>query len=888
MNCDLCGLPLARSKVQQVGGKKIFRFCCPGCRQVFLILSTSPEGMPINFRETELYKACVESGIIPREEEDISSRETPKDSPNRESSPPPLRLTIKVEGMWCPACSWLIEEVLRRTKGVLEPQVFFLSDLVHVKYSPHILSPREIMTRISRLGYRPSLFQDALAIEREKKDLQLRLGVSSILAMNVMMISLALYAGFFRDLSQTAIGYFSYPLWVMTTPVIFYGGLPILRRAYAGLRYGSASMDTLISVGALAAYFYSLVQMARGSLHLYFDTASMLITLVLLGKYIETQAREKVSAGITDLYKLANQKVRLFTPTLTLPPQGGGDSSETLLLSHPLAGGESPITLSPLAGEESHINSPPSAGPELQINSPPLPGEGPQTTPPPLVGGGWGEGEKERWIPAKDAKPGDEFLVLGGERVPLDGRVFSGRGDVDQSIFTGEAMPVRKGPGDEIMGGVLLLEGNLKLKVTRVGQESTLGQMITLMQEALSKKNPVELLADRITHWFVPCIFVIAGAVALLLWRFNSSVDEALLRSLTVLIISCPCALGIAIPLVKVAAIGVGRGKGILVRNPEALEQAKDLDTIVFDKTGTLTEGNFSLQEIFAEGVSEQEALGRLAPVEAFSTHFLGKEIVRKAREKSIKMEEATAFEELEGMGVKGSAGGTEVFIGNRRLMNKFGLDLSSSLENRAFFSESRGMTVVFFGWGGQVHGLLVFGDSLKRGVTDLVRKLQARKMITWLVSGDAPATTRAVAEESGINEFRGQALPQDKVELIRSLQQKGRRVGMVGDGINDAAALAQADVGFALGTGTNIIQEASDFTLLAADPTRLLEVLDLSALTAKTVRQNLFFAFLYNALAIPLAVAGLLNPLIAVFAMFASSLTVVGNALKISRKKTL
>ena len=810
MNCDLCGLPLGRSKVQQAVGDKIFRFCCPGCRQVFLIFSTGPEGMPTDFRETEIYQACLESGIIAREGEDVSSREPPQDSPNREPSPPPLSLAIKVDGMWCPACSWLIEEVLRRTKGILEPQVFFLSDLVHLEYFPHILSPREILTRISRLGYRPSFFEEGEALAREKKRLQLRLGVSSILAMNVMMISLALYAGFFRDLSRTAVGYFSYPLWLMTTPVIFYGGLPIFKRAYAGVRHGSASMDTLISVGALAAYFYSLAQMARGSLHLYFDTASMLIALVLLGKYIETHAREKVSSGITDLYKLANQKVRLSN------------------------------------------------------------------------------NGKEIWIPAKDAKPGDEFLVLGGERVPLDGRVFSGRGDVDQSIFTGEAMPVRKGPGDEIMGGVLLLEGNLKLKVTRVGQESTLGQMITLMQEALSKKNPVELLADRITRWFVPGIFVIAGAVALFLWRFNSSVDEALLRSLTVLIISCPCALGIAIPLVKVAAMGVGRAKGILVRNPEALEQAKDLDTIVFDKTGTLTEGNFSLQEILAEGVSEQEAIGRLASVEVFSTHFLAKEIVRKAGEKSAKMEEAAGFEELEGMGVKGTVEGTEVFIGNRRLMNKFGIGLSSSLENRAFFSESRGMTVVFFGWGGQVQGLLVFGDSLKRGVADLVRELQTRKIFTWLVSGDAPATTRAVAEESGINEFRGQALPQDKVELIRSLQQKGRRVGMVGDGINDAAALAQADVGFALGTGTNIIQEASDFTLLAAEPTRILEVLDLSALTAKTIRQNLFFAFLYNGLAIPLAIAGLLNPLIAVFAMFASSLTVVGNALKISRKKTL
>ena len=530
MHCDLCGLPLGRSKIGQTVGEKSFRFCCLGCQQVFLILSTSPDGMPANFRETDLYRVCVEAGIIPK----AAENENPLAAAGaaQDSSLTPLNLTLKVEGMWCPTCSWLIEEVLRRTKGILEPQVSFLSDLVQVKYFPHILSPKEIMARISRLGYRPSLFQEGSAIGREKKDLQIRLGVSSILTMNVMMISFALYAGFFRDLSQTVIGYFSYPLWLMTTPVIFYGGLPILRRAYAGLRYGSTSMDTLISVGALAAYFYSLVQMARGSLHLYFDTASMLITLVLLGKYIETHARERVSEGITGLYKLANQKVRLFTPAPTLPHQGGGD---------------------------------------------------------------WGEGGKERWVPSRDVKPGDEFLVFAGERIPLDGQIISGHGTADESILTGESRPIKKRPGEEVRGGVLLLDGQLTLRTTRVGQESSLGQMITLMQEALSKKNPVELLADRITRWFVPIIFAIAGVVALSLWRSNSSLDEALLRSLTVLLISCPCALGIATPLAKVAAMGISRSRGIFIRDPEALEKAKDLDTLVFDKTGTVTEGNFSL-----------------------------------------------------------------------------------------------------------------------------------------------------------------------------------------------------------------------------------------------------------------------------------------------------
>jgi heavy metal translocating P-type ATPase len=804
-------------------------------------LFNSPDGVPANFQETELYRACLESGIIPRKEEDLGAYEPQADSRNPESFLPPLNLTMKVEGMWCPACSWLIEEVLRKTTGILESKVLFLSDLAQVKYYPHLLRPQEILDRISRLGYRPSLLQEASKSSQEKKGLLLRLGISSILTANIMMISYALYYGFFQELSRSAVAYLSLPLWGMATPVIFYGGGPILRRGFHGIRYGQTSMETLISIGALSAYLYSIFQMFRGSIHLYFDTAAMLIALVLLGKYLETHAREKVSKGMTDLYQLANQKVRLFTPTPTLPR----------IFSPPLAGGGLPWGVS-------------SATPK-----------------------GEGEGGRERWISARDAKPGDEFLVLAGERVPLDGRIITGQGNVDESILTGEPRPIKKRPGEEVRGGILLLDGKLTLRTTRVGEDSSLGQMITLMQETLSKKNPAELLADRITRWFVPLILILAAITAFYVWSVNFSIDEALLRSLTVLVISCPCALGIATPIVKVAAMGLGRSRGILIRDPRALERVKDLDTLVFDKTGTLTEGNFLLQEIITEGASEQEALGRLASVEAYSDHFLAQEIIRRAREKSVKMEEATAFEEFEGMGVKGFVGGREVFIGNRQLMNKFGVDLSSSLEKRAFSLESRGMTVVLCGWDQQVRGFLVFGDSIKRGVPELVKKLQARKIITWVVSGDAQETTRAVAEELGINQFRGQALPQDKVELIKSLQQKGHRVGMVGDGINDAAALARADVGFALGTGINITQEASDFTLLASDPTRVLEIFDLSALTMKTIRQNLFFAFLYNGLAIPLAVAGFLNPLIAVFAMFASSLTVIGNALRISTKSS-
>jgi len=823
--CQLCGLALGSSQSQLMIGGELLPFCCPGCQQVFLLLFNSPAGLPANFRETDLYRACVEAGIIPRAAEGIplESAERPQ-----ESSLSPLDLTLKVEGMWCPTCSWLIEEVLRRTKGILEPQVSFLSDLVQVKYFPHLLSPPEIMTRISRLGFRPALFEEDPGESREKRSMVLRLGVSAILTTNIMMISMALYFGFFRDLSREVIGYFSYPLWLMATPVVFYGGLPILRRGLAGLRYGNPSMDSLISIGALAAYLYSLVQLAKGSIHLYFDTPAMLITFVLLGKYIETHARERVAAGITDLYKLAHQKVRLFTATPTLPDRRGGG----------------------------------------------------------LEGGGWREGEKEHWVPSEDVKPGDDFLVLAGERVPLDGQILSGQGDVDESILTGEARPVKKQPGDGVMGGALLLAGELQLKTTRIGRESSLGQMITLMQEALAKKNPAELLADRITRWFVPAILALAGLTAFYLWLSRFSVDEALLRSLTVLLISCPCALGIATPLVKVAIMGLAKSRGILIRDPGALDRTKDLDTLVFDKTGTLTEGNFSLQKIFSIGTPEREVLSRVAAVEIHSNHFLAREIVRRVREENIKLEEVHGYESLEGMGVKGNVKGDLIFIGNRQLMAGEKIEIPSALNQQALGFEEKGMTTAFFGWGKSVQGFLVFGDSLKKGIREMVRELQARGITTWIVSGDGQGTTRAVAGESGVVNFLGQALPQDKVKLIKSLQDKGHRVGMVGDGINDAAALAQADVGFALGTGTHILQKASDFTLLASDPTRVSDALDLSALAVRAIRQNLFFAFLYNSIAIPLAVTGSLNPLIAVFAMFASSLTVIGNALRISKGK--
>ena len=717
-----------------------------------------------------------------------------------------LELILRVDGMSCTRCAAVIDTMLGKTRGIKEAKTHFLTDMVQVKYLPHLITPQEILGKITELGYRPSLFQEHAEHDAEKRSLLLRLGISILLSANVMMVSHALYWGFFQELSGSAIWYLSFPQWILATPVIFYCGYPILKRAFAGLRHLQTSMDTLIAIGALSAYGYSVIQMARGSIHLYFDTASMLVSLVLLGKYIEARARHNVSAGILELYSYAGRKVRL------------------------------------------------------------------------------GAGGAERWVAAETVQPGDEFSVLNSERCPLDGRVISGSAFIDASILTGESRPVKKSAGDEVLGGSMLLDGELTLSAVRTAGESALGKTIAFMQEALAKKIPAEKTADRLMRWLVPAILGLSVITAGCLLYSGAAFDTAMLRALSVMVITCPCTLGIAIPLAKVAFIRRAHEQGIIIQDPAVLEQAASLETMVLDKTGTITEGVFSLRKIVTEGLPEKEALQLAASVEARSAHFAARELVRQARNAGLMFAEVENFAELPGLGVTAMVNGQEIMIGNRKLMEARGASCSPALLDAANRYEQQGETVIFLGWDQRAQGFFVLGDAMKPSTVKAVEKLQARGIDLWLVSGDSPDTTRAVAEQAGIARFQGQALPQHKGEIIKSIQQQGRRVAMVGDGVNDAAALAQADVGIALLTGTNFALGSADIHLLSSDPLCVLDVIDLSCQALKAIRQNLFLAFIYNGLAIPLAMSGLINPLIAVTAMFASSLTVIGNTLRITR----
>ena len=828
--CHLCGLPAGSSNISQPVAGRVVHFCCLGCMYVFQILYNSPEGIPDDYRNTELYRVCVSAGLIPSGETEDKSPASPRPypaegisrgapakaagNPAGGATAPEMaqieeglsqELSIHIEGMWCVACSWLIEQLVRKMDGVLSAGIFFFSDVARIRYMPHLIQPEAIMQSISRLGYRASPVESR-PDSGQSRDLIVRLGVSAILSMNIMMISFALWAGFFEEIGREGAAFFSYTLWVIASPVVFYGGWPILRRAFWSIRRWTSTMDTLIAIGVLSAYFYSVMSTLRGSLHVYFDTASMLVTLVLLGRFIEIRAREKISGTITALFHAASGKVRIA------------------------------------------------------------------------------RGDRQIWTAPDMVSRGDLFLVFPGERVPVDGRILSGQAVLDESVITGESRPLKKGPGAEVPAGSLLIDGEVRFEADRPGSQSSLSQTIALIQEALSTKNRFELFADRAMRGLVPAVLALSASTAIFLLASSAPPGEALLRALTVLVITCPCALGIATPLARVAAIARARASGILIRNPAALERAERPDVMIFDKTGTITEGSYVLRETVTSEADPDEALRRVASAEVKSDHFLAREIVKAARQRSMELEEVLTFEPLEGLGIIALTRSGEVIAGTRRLMLNYGLEFPDELQDRAHAFETAGSTVVFFAWSGSVRGFFIFGDELRENAREIVSLLRANGVSVWIVSGDSEETTRALALQSGVDNYAGQKRPQDKAKIIKDFQAQGKRVAMVGDGINDAAALAASDLGITLGAGANLIRECSDAAILGNDLQKVLDLLGLSGFSFKIIKQNLFFSFFYNALAIPLAAAGILNPLIAAFAMFLSSVTVICNTSRISR----
>ena len=737
--------------------------------------------------------------------------------------------------MWCSACAWLIERGLRSLPGVVSANVFFASDLAKIEYCPQYLPPDTIFARIAKLGYKASeQGEDNNAAKLEARDLLLRLGVAAFLWANIMGFSTILYVGYFEQISPSAGRILPYFLLALTTPLVFYCAWPILRAAAMGFQNMQVRMETLLSLGILSAYLLSAVKTMRGETHLYFDTAAAIVTLVLAGKLIERSAKDRAARAISMLYRLMPKKVRIISD----------------------------------AGE--------------------------------------------RFVSIDALEPGQLFFVKAGERIPADGIVVEGETHADESLLTGEAAPVAKHVGDRVASGSLNAGGLIQVRATKTGDESALAQIIRLVERALSSRTSIERTVDRIARIFVPAVVLLAVADTAVLVATHTSIADAMMRATTILVIACPCALGLATPLAITAAVGSASQRGLLISDSSVLETLGEIDVVLLDKTGTVTRGDFSLVEFavletkveaLAMNVSEaarsrvrgrceseeqflDEMLPQLAGIEAFSEHLLGHAVVQYARDRRSQAIDAQAVEVRKGQGISGLVNDRRIYIGNRQLMLDSKCEVDRASEGCAQHWQEMGRTVAFFAWDGAVRGTLAFGDQIKPGAAEMVARLKARGKEIKLVSGDAGPTTSVVAEQIGVTDFIAEASPASKVQIIRELQKAGKRVALIGDGVNDAPALAQADLGIALGTGADIAMSAAPMVLMSGSLAKVEDAFRLAALTRSIVRQNLFWAFFYNIAGVALAISGVLTPIVAAAAMLFSSASVVANSMRLSLRK--
>jgi heavy metal translocating P-type ATPase len=820
--CDLCGLPLRYATVRAVFSGDAYAFCCNGCRQVFTILmqaSGSPN--PETFRESELFRQCQAKGIIPRSEEELAAAQSNAASGTNAThadvatasavgADNTLTLKLLVSNMWCAACAWIIDESLKKTPGIVDAACNFSTDRLQVVYDPVKVSPHQIIETVGKIGYRAAVPGETENTNERRREF-IRFAVSGFLTMNVMMLSFALYTGFFTDLSAENAAKISWPMFVMATAVLIYGGYEFFKKALAGLRNAAFSMETLIIMGALSAYCLSTYNLFAGSIHLYYDTASMLITLVLLGKTLERGAKGKVLEDLENFFALMPTKVRICTDNF---PDG-------------------------------------------------------------------------RYVAMRQLAEGDIFQVTETELVPADGRIVAGSGAVEESSLTGEPLPITKKPGDFIRSGARIQQGSFRIKAEKIGKDSTLGQMMQIIEKTLLTKLPIEGKTDVILQWFVPAILVLAAATGLACRLIGLPPQTSILRAVTVMVISCPCALGIAIPLARVAGISIAGKMGILVRNFRAFETADRIRTVVFDKTGTITHGNWTLQKIIPIApLDEKQALKLAAGLEQNSDHVIGHEILRQAHKRNIEPAKGVEIRNEEN-GVVGRFNGDLLKIGSAEFLKKSVVNFDKLFES-ARLKEGSASSYIYMSIGNRPAAAFVFGDRIRNGARATVQKLREREFRLALVSGDGTETTRAVAKDVGIDAAYGNQMPDDKVAVVRALQRQAPAVAMVGDGINDAPALVQADLSLAVHSGAHLGEEVADVTLMRAEPEQLIDFLNFAGAVNRKIHQNLFFTLCYNAISIPVAMSGLLTPLVAVSAMLLSSISVIGNTLMLVRKHSV
>ncbi|MDW5594693.1 heavy metal translocating P-type ATPase [Conexibacter stalactiti] len=764
---------------------------------------------------------------------------------------PTEHVELPISGMTCASCANRIERKLNKLDGVAA-SVNYATEKATVDYDPATVAPQQLLDTVAAAGYAarlpapPRAAADAGAAADDERDesaaLRTRLLISAALSLPVLLISM-IPALQFDDWQWAAL--------TLASPVVVWGAWPFHRAAWLNAKHATATMDTLVSVGVLAAWLWSLYALFLGDAgmtgmrmpfdlwpdssgdageHIYLETAAVVTVFILAGRYFEARAKRRAGAALRALLELGAKEVALL----------GDDGSE-------------------------------------------------------------------RRVPVEQLAVGDRFVVRPGEKVATDGVVEEGSSAVDQSLLTGESVPVEKRPGDDVAGATVNAGGRLVVRATKVGADTALAQIARLVSDAQSGKAPVQRLADRVSGVFVPIVIALAVATLGFWLGAGESATFAFTAAVAVLIIACPCALGLATPTALLVGTGRGAQLGLLIKGPEVLESTRAVDTIVLDKTGTVTSGRMSLASMtVVDGVGEDEALRIAGALEDASEHPIARAIAAAARERvaagssgalgagagagggaaATALPPVESFANREGLGVEGVVDGHAALVGRPALMREWSLSLPSSLERARAEAEAAGRTAVLVAWDGEVRALLAVADTVKPSSAEAIASLKALGLRPLLLTGDNAATAAAVAAEVGIapEDVIAEVLPADKADVVRRLQSEGRVVAMVGDGVNDAPALAQADLGLAIGTGTDVAIEASDLTLVSGDLRAAADAIRLSRATLRTIKQNLGWAFGYNVAALPLAAAGLLNPLLAGAAMAFSSVSVVANALRLRR----
>ena len=721
------------------------------------------------------------------------------------------QVEFDVFGMTCAACSTRIEKVLNKQDGVTRATVNLATESATVEFNPAVISEQELIQRIRKLGYDAKVKSDAVERKAHKEQqinaLRAKLIVAAILSLPLLITMLD---HLFR-IELPAIFMNPWFQFLLATPVQFFIGWQFYVGAYKNLRNGSANMDVLVALGTSAAYFYSLYEAIKtignsGYVpHLYFETSAVLITLILLGKYLEVRAKSQTTQAISRLLGLQAKQARVVR-----------DGKEIL-------------------------------------------------------------------IPVEDVVVGDRLIVKPGEKIPVDGVVVKGSTAVDESMLTGESIPVEKTVGSEVIGATLNKNGTIEMRATKVGKDTALAGIVKIVEEAQGSKAPIQRMADIISGYFVPIVVAIALLTFIIWFTFVTpgNFEPALVAAIAVLVIACPCALGLATPTSIMVGTGRSAENGILFKGGEHLERTRELDTIVLDKTGTITKGEPEVTDF----TGDKELLQYVASAEKASEHPLAEAIVKYAKEQGIPLLETETFTAIPGHGIEAMIDGKHVLVGTRKLMRDRGVAIAPFEELMNEYERS-GKTAMVIAIDGKYQGVIAVADTVKETAKEAIRELKQLGLDVIMLTGDNERTARAIAKDVGIDHVIAQVLPGDKADRIKELQLQGKKVGMVGDGINDAPALAVADIGIAIGTGSDVAIETADVTILGGDLKLIPKAIRLARATMRNIKQNLFWALVYNSLGIPIAALGLLAPWIAGAAMAFSSVSVVTNSLRLKRVK--